>query len=142
MFFLFPGPPALAVNIMKSIRNTFAIVQWDEVDDYIPTNYTVTWTSNGTNSIQSHTLIEQSSYTITGLTLDTVYTVTVTTANMCGTGPTSTASVIIYTGTYIAVYYFHYCINEKFLNRFIYKNLKIIRVFENRFSKQQNHSDS
>ena len=97
-FSLFPGPPALAVNIMKSIRNNFAIVQWDEVDDYIPTNYTVTWANNGTNSMQSHTLIEQSPYTITGLTLDTVYTITVTAANRCGTGPTSTASVIIYTG--------------------------------------------
>ena len=57
------------------------------MDDSLPTTYTVTWTINGTNSIQSHTLIEQSSYTITGLTLDTAYTITVTASNRCGTGP-------------------------------------------------------
>ena len=61
-------------------------LQWDAVDASLPTNYVVTWT-NKTNSMQSHTLIEQSSYTITGLTLDTVYNITVTASNRCGTGP-------------------------------------------------------
>ena len=69
----------------RNIGDLSVVVQWDEVDDFLPTNYTVTWTSGGTNSIQSHTLIEQSSYTITGFTLDTVYTITVTAANICGT---------------------------------------------------------
>ena len=45
----------------------------------------VAWTNK--SSYSSVTLIEQSSYTITGLTLDTVYTITVTASNMCGTGP-------------------------------------------------------
>ena len=70
------------------------------MDDSLPTTYTVTWTINGTNSIQSHTLIEQSSYTITGLTLDTVYTITVTASNKCGQGPEYLTSVSFFAGTY------------------------------------------
>ena len=61
------GPHDLSVNITKSLSSSSSVVvQWDEVDDSLPTNYTITWTSSdGTNSMQSHTLIEQSSYTIT-----------------------------------------------------------------------------
>ena len=73
------------------------VVQWDEVDDTLTTTYTVTWTSDGTNSIQSATLIEQSSYTITGLTLDTVYTITVTAANRCGAGQDYRTSISVTT---------------------------------------------
>ena len=56
------------------------------MDDFLPTTYVVTWTS-ATARLESVTLIEQSSYTVTGLTLDTVYTITVTASNRCGTGP-------------------------------------------------------
>ena len=75
------------MNITKSTESSSVVVHWDEVDDSLPTTYTVTWTSDGTDSTQSRTLEEQSSYTITGLTLDTVYTITVTATNKCGTGP-------------------------------------------------------
>ena len=76
------------MNITKNIESSSIVVQWDEVDDSLPTTYIVTWTSErDLNNVQSHTLIEQSSYTITGLALDTVYTITVTAANRCGTGP-------------------------------------------------------
>ena len=51
--------------------------------------------------MQSYTLIEQSSYTITGLTLDRVYTITVTAANRCGIGPEYRTSVLFPTGTYV-----------------------------------------
>ena len=88
------------MNVIKSFKDSSIVVQWDEVDDFLLTTYTVTWTSNGTNSIQSHSLIEQSSYTITGLTLDTVYTITVTAANRCGQGPEYLTSVSFFAGTY------------------------------------------
>ena len=91
------GPSALKVTTTRNIGDLSVAVQWDAVDDFLPTNYTVTWTSDGTNSIQLHTLIEQSSYTITGLTLDTVYTGTVTAANICGTR-TERTSVTFSTG--------------------------------------------
>ena len=56
------------------------------MDDFLPTIYTVALT-DGRDFSELTTLIEQTSYTITGLTLDTVYTITVTAANMCGSGP-------------------------------------------------------
>ena len=62
------------------------------MDDFLPTIYTVALT-NGRDFSELTTLIEQTSYTITGLTLDTVYTITVTAANMCGSGPEFRTSV-------------------------------------------------
>ena len=111
MYVPFTGPPALTMNIVRNIETSSVVVLWDEVDDSLPTTYVVTWTSDVTNSIQSHTLIEQSSYTITGLTLDTIYTITVTASDRCGTGPNSTASVTISTGiTYIHTFIIYVCI--------------------------------
>ena len=72
------------------------------MDDSLNTTYIVTWTDE-TNSMQSHTLIEQSSYTITGLTLDKVYNITVTAINRCGTGPEYRTSVSFPTGTYVSL---------------------------------------
>ena len=92
------GPSALTVNIMKNIESSSIVVQWDVVDDFLHTYYTVTWTSES-DGIQVATLIEQTSYTITGLTLDTVYTITVTAANDCGQGPEFRASVSFSTDT-------------------------------------------
>ena len=92
------GPSALAINSTENISNLSVVVQWDKVDDFLPTNYTITWTSDDTNST-SHSVIEESSYTITELTLDTVYNITVTAANRCGTGPVNGTSVSIPTGT-------------------------------------------
>ena len=80
--------------------NLSVIVQWNEVDDFLSTNYTVTWTNGVTKPVQLNTLIEQSSYTITGLTLDTVYTITVIATNMCGKGPEYSSSVLFPTGMY------------------------------------------
>ena len=88
------------LNIMKIDENVSAIVQWDVADVSLPTTYTVNWTSI-TTPMQSATGTDQSSYTITGLTLDTVYTVIVSATDRCGTGPESTASVTISTGMYV-----------------------------------------
>ena len=71
-------PPAVTVNIIKSNESSSVVVQWDEVDDSLTTTYIVTWASERDHITHPVILIEQSSYTITGLTLDTVYTITVT----------------------------------------------------------------
>ena len=89
----FTGPSALTVNITKNIENSSIIVQWDVVDDYLTTSYTVVWTSERDHNLQVVTLTEQSSYTITGLTFDTIYTIFVIAANRCGTGPEFTTSI-------------------------------------------------
>ena len=97
--FIVAGPPALTVNIMKNTESSSIVVQWDEVDDSLPTAYVVTWTNERDHNLQFKTLEEQSSYTITGLTLDTVYTITVTASNMCGVGPEYSTSVSLTTDT-------------------------------------------
>ena len=40
---VYAGPSALIVNIMKNIENSSIVVQWDVVDDFVPTVYKVTW---------------------------------------------------------------------------------------------------
>ena len=68
------------------------------MDDFLHTTYTVQWTDerdlHGVDIVE-----EQTSYTITGLTLDTVYTITVTAANMCGGGPDFRTGVLFTIGT-------------------------------------------
>ena len=99
------GPPALTVNITKYTESSSIVVQWDEVDDSVPTTYIVTWTSErDLNNVQVKALEERSSYTITGLTLDTVYTITVTPYNKCGIGPEYYTSVSLTTDTTSTVY--------------------------------------
>ena len=83
-----------------NILNVSVIVHWDEVDDSLSTTYIVIWTSDRDHNIQVETLEEQSSYTITGLTLDTVYTITVTASNKCGAGLEYSTSVLFPTGMY------------------------------------------
>ena len=82
---------------MKKIENLSIVVQWDEVDDSLTTTYTVTWTSERDHILHHDAIIEQSSYIISGLTLDTVYTITVTAANRCGQGPEYRTSVSLIT---------------------------------------------
>ena len=104
MYFMFyiclhAGPPALvAVNITKNNESLSIVVQWDAVDDSLPTTYTVTW-ADDRDFDDVATVEEDTSYTITGLTLDTVYTITVTAANKCGDGSEVRASVLFSTGT-------------------------------------------
>ena len=86
------------MNITKNTESSSIVVQWDEVDDSLLTIYTVTWESErDLNNVQVKSVEEQSSYTITGLTLDTVYTITVTAINRCGAGPEYSTSVSLTT---------------------------------------------
>ena len=78
---------------MKNIESSSIVVQWDAVDDSFTT--LVAWIRAGGSSPQVATLTEQTSYTITGLTLDIVYTITVTAANDCGQGPEFRTSIIL-----------------------------------------------
>ena len=91
-FHIYVGPSALTVNILKNIRSSSIIILWNPVDDFLPTTYTVALT-DGRNVSEVATLTEQTSYTITGLTLDTIYTITVTAANRCGDGPEFSTSI-------------------------------------------------
>ena len=84
------------MNITKNIESSSIVVQWDAVDDSLPTTYTITWTDDR-DLHEVDTVDEQTSYTITGLTLDTVYTITVTACNLCGCGPEFTTSVSLST---------------------------------------------
>ena len=99
----FTGPSALTVNITKDIENLSLVVQWDEVEDFIDTTYTLVWANNKTNHISETVAVrEKTSYTITGLTLDTVYTIVISAANGCGQGPEFTTSILFaadYTST-------------------------------------------
>ena len=93
------GPPALTVNIIKNMTNSSIVVQWDAMDDFLYTTYTVTWTDDrdlrGVDTVDE----PETSYTITGLTLDTVYTINVYTGNRCGDGPEFSTSVSLSTDT-------------------------------------------
>ena len=86
------------MNVIENATALSTVVQWDEVDDSLNTTYIVTWTSERDHITHHSTLTEQSSYTITGLTLDTVYTITVTASNRCGQGPEFMTSVSFPTG--------------------------------------------
>ena len=92
----FSGPSALMVNIMKNIESSSIVLQWDAVDDSSITIYTMTWNRAG-GRLQSANVIEQTSYTITGLTLNTVYTITVSATNTCGSGPEFSTSIMLST---------------------------------------------
>ena len=80
------------MNITKKIESLSIFVQWGAVDDFLTTTYIITWTNESDpsniqpNNIQSAAVVEQTTYTTTGLTLDTVYTITVFAANKCGSG--------------------------------------------------------
>ena len=93
------GPSALTVNIIKNIESSSIVVQWDAADDSLTTTYTIIWTRAGGGAPQIATVIEQTSYTINGLALDTVYTITVAAANPCGSAPEFSTSIILATVT-------------------------------------------
>ena len=88
------------MNIIKHFESSSIVVQWDVLDDFLHTTYTVIWTDDR-NPHGEDNVDEQTSYTITGLTLDTVYTITVTAANTCGSGPEFRANVTFSIGMYV-----------------------------------------
>ena len=91
----FAGPSDLSVSLEENIESLSVDLQWD-VNDFLTTTYTVTWDS-AESSLEVMILTEQTSYTITGLILDTVYTITVTAANDCGSGPEYRNSIMLST---------------------------------------------
>ena len=95
------------MNILKNAESLSIVVQWDAVDDFLTTTYTILWFNKSDHNLQVATLTEQTSCTITGLTLDTVYTIIVTSANRCGDGPEFMTNVLFPTGTLYVCSYFY-----------------------------------
>jgi len=87
----FTAPPILMVNFIKDITSSSLVVQWNAVDDVI--HYVLTWSGGG------FVVTRLTSYTITGLTVDTTYTITVSSANRCGDGPVFTISILFFPDT-------------------------------------------
>ena len=92
------------VNIIKNTESSSIVLYWDEVNDFVHTTYTIVWGGGNQTSIVEDPV---TSYTITGLTLDTVYTITIYPANECGSGPEYTTSITFPAGiisTYVVSY--------------------------------------
>ena len=87
------------MNIIKNIENSSIVVhvQWDAVDDFLP-SYMLNW-NDGSDQAEAAFVAQQTSYTITGLTLDTVYTITVSAAATCAQGPEFITAISLYTST-------------------------------------------
>ena len=78
----------------NEITDQSFIVQWSSMNDIFPIIYTVRWYgedgSNGTATVNGL------SYTVTGLTANTSYNVTVVAINTCcGAGPVSNVVMVI-----------------------------------------------
>ena len=73
----------------EHIRTDSFIVQWDPVTDIFPITYVVQWYGE---DVDNTTTTNELSYTVTGLTSNTSYSVTVVAINTCcGAGPVSDA---------------------------------------------------
>ena len=71
----------------EDIKHDSFIVQWDAVIDVFPINYTIQWFGE---DIDNTAITTKLRYTITGLTSNTSYSVTVVAINTCcGIGPVS-----------------------------------------------------
>ena len=98
MFVLNTGTPnAVVVNNeipSDDITSESVVVRWSSVNNIFPVNYTVRWYgedgSNGTATVNGL------SYTVTGLTANTSYNVTVVASNTCcGAGPVSNVVMVM-----------------------------------------------
>ena len=84
---------------MKNTESSSIDLQWDKAEDSITTTYVITWTSERDHIRISPGLVDHTSYTITGLTLDTVYTITATATNICGSAPEYRTNVTLSAST-------------------------------------------
>jgi len=81
------------VNFIKNIISSSLVVQWNATGDIIDTRtrYVLFWSSG----IAQRTIVTiLTSVTITELTVNTTYTITVTAANKCGGGPEFRTSIL------------------------------------------------
>ena len=90
-------PPQTAPMIIicreMDITNESFVVQWDAVNDVFPVTYIVRW-YRGDNLIDEDS-VNGLSYTVTGLTVNTSYNVTVVAINTCcGAGPVSNVIIV------------------------------------------------
>ena len=95
-----PAPVKIEFPTDK-ITDVSFVVQWDAVINQSVDRYIVNW-SDGTNPVES-VVIHNTSYTVTGLTPNTTYTVTVAAVNMCGTGLASTGNNSVTTNVLFSV---------------------------------------
>ena len=76
----------------EDIKDDSFIVQWDAVTDVFPITYTVRWYGVDIDNTATTTKLR---YTVTGLTSNTSYSVTVVAINACcGTGPVSVVVMV------------------------------------------------
>ena len=75
------------VIIRDGITNESFVVLWDEVMDIFTITYNVTWYND--SGIIGMNTVNSPPYTVTGLTANTSYNVTVGAINTCGAGPVS-----------------------------------------------------
>ena len=80
--------PSGVMNVRIRITNESFVVLWDEVMDIFTITYTVTWYND--SGIIGMDTVNNPPYTVTGLTTNTYYYVTVVAINTCcGAGPVS-----------------------------------------------------
>ena len=70
----------------RYINSSSFFVQWDQVTDPLSINYTVRWYGEEIDNNATVTASGLLSYTVTGLTNNTSYNVTVVANNTCGAG--------------------------------------------------------
>ena len=75
------------VRIRDDITSESFVVLWDEAMDIFTITYNVSW--NDESSIIGMDTVNSPPYTVTGLSANTSYNVTVIAINTCGAGPAS-----------------------------------------------------
>ena len=81
------------VRIRDDNTNESFVVLWDEVMDIITITYNVTW--NDKSGTIGMNIVNSPPYTVTGLTANATYNVTVVAINTCGAGPASVPVEVI-----------------------------------------------
>ena len=89
-FYFYPDIPNAVMNvrIRDDITSESFVVLWDEVMDIFTITYNVTWYND--SGIIGMDTVNSPPYTVTGLTINTSYNVTIVAINTCcGAGPVS-----------------------------------------------------